>query len=61
MDFVVNSCDDRFMVCFDDGGDNHDVKDRRIRGKSTCIYEMFLPLVAAFIRGKKPVRVMPIL
>src|SRR6218665_3411585 len=27
MDFVVNSCDDRFMVCFDDGGDNLDVKD----------------------------------
>ena len=55
MDFVVNSCDECFMVCFDDRGDNPDVKDGRIGGKS--IYEMFRPLVATFIRGTKPVRV----
>ena len=58
MDFVVNSCDDRFMVCFDDGGDNLDEKDRRIGGKN-IYYEMFRPpLVATFRRGTKPLQIM---
>ena len=37
IDFLVDSCDDHLMVCFDDGGDNLDVKNRRIGGKN--IYE----------------------